>query len=420
MDNDTTIPTPEPTDVEPGSVTDAPTVASPAPQQAPYTAPAVAPVPVKPRSPMAVVVAVAIVIALLFGGAAGIGGAFLGSKLFRTSQQTVRVVNGDTEESVAAAAAAALPSVVNIDITGTVSDDESQLPTTHPDVPVAGNGSGVAFRETEDGGTYILTNDHVAAEAETLVVTDSTGERHDATLVGTDAETDIAVLKVDAKLPTIATGDSETLVVGQVVVAIGSPFGLQHSVTSGVISAIHRSLPDSTGSSTKYPLVDVIQTDAAINPGNSGGALVDRSGALIGIPSAIYSNSGANDGIGFAIPVKAVLRVAEALIETGSVEHPFLGISGQSVTPAFAKTEKLPVNEGAYVAETTKGTEAEKAGLRKGDIIVKLDSTKIRSMDDLILAVRRKTVGDTVVLSLYRDGKLIEVDMKVGVKPANL
>jgi S1-C subfamily serine protease len=369
---------------------------------------------------MGAVIAVAIVVALLFGGAAGLGGAFLGSKLFKTSQQSVTVVKGDTEESVAAAAAAALPSVVNIDITGTVSDSESQLPTTHPDVPVTGNGSGVAFRATDDGGTYILTNDHVAAGADTLVVTDSTGERHDATLVGTDAETDIAVLKVDAKLPVIATGDSEQLVVGQLVVAIGSPFGLQHSVTSGVVSAIHRSLPDSTGSSTKYPLVDVIQTDAAINPGNSGGALVDRTGALVGIPSAIYSSSGANDGIGFAIPVKAVLRVADALIETGSVEHPFLGISGQSVTAAFAKTEKLPVNEGAYVVEITKGTEAEKAGLRKGDVIVKLDSTTIRSMDDLILAVRRKTVGDTVVLSLYRDGKLIEVDMKVGVKPANL
>ncbi len=434
MDNDTTLPTPDPTDAEPTLATDAtvgvtpdvivestaaetPEPSSELPAVATPVAPAAQP---RPRSPMGTVIAVAIVVALLFGGAAGVGGAYLGSKVFKTTKQTVTVVKGDTEESVAAAAAAALPSVVNIDITGTVTDNESQLPTTHPDVPVTGNGSGVAFRAADDGGTYILTNDHVAADAKTLVVTDSTGERHDATVIGTDAETDIAVLRVDAKLPTIATGDSEQLVVGQLVIAIGSPFGLQHSVTSGVVSAIHRSLPDSTGSSTKYPLVDVIQTDAAINPGNSGGALVDRTGALIGIPSAIYSNSGANDGIGFAIPVKAALRVADALIKTGSVEHPFLGISGQTVTVDFAKTEKLPVNEGAYIVETTKGTEAEKAGLRKGDVVVKLDSTTIRSMDDLILAVRRKAVGDTVVLSLYRDGKLIEVDMKVGVKPADL
>jgi len=233
---------------------------------------------------------------------------------------------------------------------------------------------------------------------------------------------DLAVIKIDAGKPLdpVRIGNSDGVQVGDWAVAIGSPFGLQHSVTAGVVSAIHRSLPDTSGSSSKYPLVDVIQTDAAINPGNSGGALVDRTGALVGIPSAIYSSSGANDGIGFAIPINAALRVADSLIKTGTVEHPFLGISGQTVTAQLAKTDKLPVTEGAYVVEITKGTEAEKAGLKKGDVIVKLDSTPIRSMDDLILAVRRQTVGDTVTLSLYRAGKLIEVPMKVGVKPANL
>ncbi len=423
MDNDTSLPTPDPTipatepivsepesavsEAEPPLEIATPTVAQTPPQPAPK------------RPGLGTVIAVALVIAILFGGAAGIGGAYLGNRLFQTSKQTLTVVKGDTEEAVAAAAQAALPSVVNIDITGEVVD-ESALPTSHPSVPVTGNGSGVAFRATDDGGTYILTNDHVVADAKTIVVTDPEGNHHDATLVGTDPETDIAVVKVDVKLPVVATGDSEKLVVGQMVIAIGSPFGLQHSVTSGVISAIHRSPPDSSGSDTKYPLVDVIQTDAAINPGNSGGALIDRTGALVGIPSAIYSSSGANDGIGFAIPVKAALRVADALITSGKVEHPFLGISGQTVTADFAKTEKLPVTEGAYVVETTKGTEAAKAGLKKGDVIVKLDDTTIRSMDDLILAVRRKAIGDTVTLSLYRDGKLIEVAMKVGVKPANL
>ena len=382
-----------------------------------------APAPAAARRPLSAgaVIAIAVVVALLFGTVAGLGGAWAGLVLFSQKQNVVTVVKGSTEEGVAAAAAAALPSVVNIDTTGeTASDEESLLPTTHPSVPVMGSGSGVAFRAVDGGGTYVLTNDHVVSDATTITVTTPDGERHAAKIVGTDPETDIAVVKIDVDVPVIAAGDSEKLVVGQLVIAIGSPFGLQHSVTSGVVSAMHRSLPDSTGSSTAYPLVDVIQTDAAINPGNSGGALVDRTGALMGIPSAIYSESGANDGVGFAIPVKAALRVADALIKDGSVKHPFLGISGQTVNAEFAAAENLPAEEGAYVAEVPKGTEAEKAGLRKGDLIVKLDSTTIRSMDDLILAVRRTSVGDTVTLSLYRDDALIEVEMKVGVKPANL
>ncbi len=416
-DNDTPLPTPEPIAPEPA--------AEPTRSEAPAPVSAAAPSPAPPTAPsrqpsIGAFIAIAIVVALFFGGAAGVGGAFFGNRILQPTRRTVTVVKGDTQEAVAAAAAAALPSVVNIDITGKVSNDESLLPTSHPDVPVSGTGSGVAFREGDNGGTYILTNDHVVADAKTIVVTDPAGNRHDATLVGADAETDIAVIKVNAKIPVIETADSEKLVVGQMVVAIGSPFGLQHSVTAGVVSAIHRSLPDASGSSAIYPLVDVIQTDAAINPGNSGGALVDRAGALVGIPSAIYSSSGANDGVGFAIPVNAALRVADALITSGKVEHPFLGISGQTMTPDFAKTEKLPVTEGAYVVETTKGTQAEKAGLRKGDVIVRLNTTTIRSMDDLILAVRRQAVGDTVTLGLYRNGKLIELEMKVGVKPAGL
>jgi len=403
--------------MEPAPVNDP---ALPDPTTSQNVLPLAPPVSRRPLSAGAVV-AISLVVALVFGTAAGLGGTWVGLSLLGQKQNTVTVVEGSTEEDVAAAAGAALPAVVNVDITGeATAEEESLLPTTHPSVPVVGNGSGVAFRAIDDGGTYILTNDHVVADATTIVVTGSDGERHEAELVGTDAETDIAVIRIDADIPVIETGDSEELVVGQLVIAIGSPFGLQHSVTSGVVSAMHRSLPDSSGSSTVYPLVDVIQTDAAINPGNSGGALVDRLGKLVGIPSAIYSESGANDGVGFAIPVKAALRVADALIKDGSVEHPFLGISGQTVDAAFAAAEDLPAEEGAYVAEVTKGTEAEKAGVLKGDLIVKLDTTTIRSMDDLILAVRRKAIGDTVTLSLYRDGKLIEIEMKVGVKPANL
>ncbi|MCX8007843.1 MAG: trypsin-like peptidase domain-containing protein, partial [Coriobacteriia bacterium] len=269
-------------------------------------------------------------------------------------------------------------------------------------------------------GTYLITNQHVIEDADEIVVTDSTGERYRGTLVGEDEETDIAVVKVEADIPLIALGDSEKLVVGQLVVAIGSPFGLQHSVSAGVVSAIHRSLPDYAENANRYPLVDVIQTDAAINPGNSGGALVDRTGALVGIPAAIFTDTGADDGVGFAIPVKTAARVATEIIETGSAKHPFLGIEGMTVTPDLVAEKGLPVEEGAYVVNVTKGTQAEKAGIKPGDVIVKLDDTPIRSMDDLLLAVRRREVGESVTLSLWRGGKQIEISMKVGVKPKDL
>ncbi|MDI6843176.1 MAG: trypsin-like peptidase domain-containing protein [Anaerosomatales bacterium] len=376
----------------------------------------------RPRVPWGRVLAVAALVAALFGLAGGYGGWLLAQRAgVAPSAGTVRVVSGTTEEAVAAAAAAAVPSVVNIDVTTQeTSDSGSGLPKDHPAVPVTGNGSGVAFKRTPEGGTYILTNQHVVAGADTIVVTDSTGERHKGTVVGEDEETDIAVVKVDAEIPLIKIGDSEKLVVGQLVVAIGSPFGLQHSVTAGVVSAIHRSLPDFAENAKRYPLVDVIQTDAAINPGNSGGALVDRTGALVGIPAAIFTETGADNGVGFAIPVKTAVRVATEIIETGSAKHPFLGIEGMTVTPELAKEKKLPVEEGAYIVNVTKGTEAEKARLKPGDVIVKLDDAPIRSMDDLLLAVRRRAVGDTVTLTLWRDGKQMQVTMKVGVKPKDL
>ncbi|MEN6429774.1 MAG: trypsin-like peptidase domain-containing protein [Coriobacteriales bacterium] len=399
-------------------------------ETAPLTPAPPAPAPAQPAqstpasTPWAVLIAVVVGVALIVGAAAGLGMASLGARWLAQDggdAKTVRVVSGDTDEPVAAAAAAAVPSVVNIDITARVSSDTSDtgLPADHPEVPITGNGSGVAFRVAEKS-TYIVTNAHVVSDASKITVTDSSGETRKAELIGADEETDIAVVKVDAVIPAIALGDSEKLVVGQMLVAIGSPYGLQHSVTSGVVSAIHRSLPDYSGTSNKYPLVDVIQTDAAINPGNSGGALVDRNGKLVGIPTAIFSNSGANDGIGFAVPVKTAMRVAGEIIDKGRAQHPFLGISGQTVTPELAAEKHLPVTEGAYVVEVSKGTEAEKAGILAGDVVVKLDDTTIRSMDDLLLAVRRMSVGDTVQLFVWRDGKQIEIKMKVGVKPENL
>jgi len=366
------------------------------------------------------VVAIAVLLSLIFGSVAGAGAAYVIWSVLPEdgSSQEISLVGESTEEVVAAVAAVATPSIVNIQVTG----DSSQggLPPGHPDALVQGEGSGVAYKEAPDGGTYIITNNHVVEGADEILVTDSTGEQYPGELVGADSETDIAVVMVDAKIPTIEIGDSEELVVGQLAVAIGSPFGLEGTVTSGIVSALHRPLTGVSGDGNEYPYVDSIQTDAAINPGNSGGALIDRDGRLIGIPSAIMTETGTSEGVGLAIPVNTAVNAADQLIEKGRVDTPFLGILGQTVDETLVKEESLPVDEGAYVAEVTPDTEAEKAGLQSGDVIVALDDMRIRTMDDLVLAVRRKAVGDTVTLTLWRDGEKIEVEMKVGVKPQDV
>ncbi|MDT8433734.1 MAG: trypsin-like peptidase domain-containing protein [Anaerosomatales bacterium] len=375
------------------------------------------------------VIAIAIVVALIVGGLAGGVGGFASGWLASharggsSSTGTLQVLPPETDEPVVAAAAAALPSVVNIDVSASqVSpEDSNALPESHPGVPLRGNGSGVAFRSSEDGGTYILTNAHVVENAEDIFVTGTDRERRRGELIGADAETDIAVVKIAASLPLIEIGDSDEIEVGQSATAIGSPFGLSHSVTSGVISAIGRSLPGGIGSQRNvYPLVDVIQTDAAINPGNSGGALVDRVGQLIGVNTAIYSDTGASGGIGFAVPVNTAIRIADQLIDSGIAQHPFLGIIGQDVTPEFAAADGLDVDEGAYVVEPIEGTKAEVAGIVTGDVIVSLNEVPIRSMDDLLLQVRRHRIGEVVTLEIWRGGELIEVEMEVGIKPADL
>ncbi len=369
------------------------------------------------------IVAIAVILSLFIGAAAGAVGGYAAYRLAppvsNTSGGTIELVGDATEEVVAAAAVVALPSVVNIDVAGGQSLGESLSPG-HPDVPIQGEGSGVAYKEAPEGGTYIITNNHVIEDATEIVVTDSTGERYPAELVGGDSDSDIAVIRVDADIPTIETGDIDSLMVGQLAVAIGSPFGLEHSVTSGVISALHRPLTEFGGGEGEYPYIDSIQTDAAINPGNSGGALVDRQGRLIGIPSAIYSNTGVSDGVGLAIPVDRATNAAEELIEKGRVDTPFLGVIGQTVSPALVTEEDLPVDEGAYIVELSPESEAEKAGVQPGDVIVAVDDARVRSMDDLVLAVRRRAVGDEVTLKLWRDGEQIELDMKIGVKPDNV
>lgn len=424
-------PTPVPGDVD-ATVLSSTEEAAPEVSQgpaAPEPAGASTPAPPVPQAShthggiVAICVAIAaagVLLSVLAGGLAGLAS----SEITGTSGGSgtaASIIASAGQEPVAAAAAVALPSVVNIDVTG--SSNKSGLPTGHPDVPTGGTGSGVAFRATADGETYILTNNHVVDGASKIVVTSANGESLDGKLVGTDPQTDIAVVKVSKRLPLITIADSEKLTVGQLVVAIGSPFGLQDSVSSGVISALHRSLTSSYSNSatgTAYPLVDVIQTDAAINPGNSGGALLDRRGSLIGIDSAIYTESGSSAGVGFAIPSKAAARIADELISSGKARHPFLGVEGRTVTETVAKSAGLAKAEGASVERVIAGTGAAKAGLRKGDIVIALNGQPIRTMDDLILAVRRAQVGDVVSLTVWRDRAQTTIKMTVGDKPANL
>ncbi len=381
------------------------------------------------KSGVGVAILIATILALIVGSFAGLAAGFLGARLAGGGSlnvvrpTSVTVVPSKTPEPVVGASAAALPTVVNIDVAGATQESTSSaLPQGHPNVPISGNGSGVAYKATADGGTYIVTNNHVVENAATIVVKSPEGGRWNAKLVGRDPDTDIAVVQISGKLPVIKVADSSKLQVGQTAIAIGSPFGLEHSVTQGVVSALGRSLLEFGNSSQgQYPLVDVIQTDAAINPGNSGGALVDRAGKLIGINTAIFGGNGdANAGIGFAVPSNTAARVANQIISGGKVEHPFIGVIGETVTPELAKSRKLDAEQGALVIDFTQGSPAKTAGVKTGDVIVSINGKRVTSMDDLVLQVRRNGVGDTVQLEINRNGQTQTIPVKVGEKPSGL
>jgi S1-C subfamily serine protease len=267
-------------------------------------------------------------------------------------------------------------------------------------------GTGSAIILTEDG--RLVTNAHVVDGASQVDVTLADGSSYEATVVGTDATSDLAVLQLDATgLPAATLADGLPQV-GDTAVAIGSPFGLEGSVTAGIVSALDRSLSDGTST-----LTGLVQTDAAINPGNSGGALVDRQGRIIGVNTAIYSPSGANDGVGFAVPATTVATVVDQLVAGGEVTWPVLGIGGQDVDPALAAAYDLPTDEGVLVAAVSDGTGAAEAGLQPGDIIVELDDAPITSMTDLTTAIRANEVGDTVDVALLRDGAPLTVSVEL-------
>ena len=278
-----------------------------------------------------------------------------------------------------------------------------------------GNGSGVIIRE--DG--YILTNDHVVAGADRLYVTIGVDELP-ATVVGRDPSSDLAVIRIEsADLPAAELGSSADLRVGQPVVAIGSPFGLDKTVTTGIISALGRTSFMESAESELTAYTSLIQTDAAINPGNSGGALVDALGRVVGINTLIESPSGdygapQSAGIGFAIPIDYAALIAEDLITTGRATHPYMGVSTFTITPPIADQYALPVEEGALVQEIQAGSPADAGGIERGDIILRIAGTRIESTEDVFTTVRGRRVGETVTVDVVRDGAELSLQVTLG------
>src|SRR5688572_26262996 len=308
------------------------------------------------------------------------------------------------------------PAVVNIATRGTIRERSPQNPLLEDpffrrffDIPDMGPrerqfqsaGSGVIF-DAKNG--YIVTNAHVVDNATEITVTLQDGRDLAATVLGSDVPSDVAVLKVAPEnLIQVAMGDSTKIEVGDYVVAIGNPFGLQHTVTSGIVSGLGRSGINPDG------YEDFIQTDASINPGNSGGALVNIKGELVGINSAILSRSGGNIGIGFAIPVNMARGVMDQLLKYGEVKRGLLGVSIYSLTPDTAKALNLPSTQGVLVSQVSEGSAADRAGIKAGDVITSINNQPIKSNSELRNAIGLSRIGDKLDVALIRDRKPLRV-----------
>ncbi len=363
------------------------------------------------------------------------------------------------EEQLIALYNSANPSVVSVQVRQTVTREVSlpqfpELPQIpgFPELPrflwpqtpnqrqqqqyVYGQGSGFVY----DRDGHIVTNYHVAGEADQIRVIFADGTAVEATLVGADPDSDLAVIKVDpAKAPELQPlplGDSEALQVGQMVVAIGNPFGLSGTMTSGIISALGRMLPSqaATADGSRFNITDIIQTDAAINPGNSGGPLLNLAGEVIGVNTAIESTTRQNAGIGFAVPSKTVSRVVPVLIAEGRYAHPWLGISGTTVNATIREAMNLPEDQtGVLIASVDNTGPAARAGLLGssrdarvddttikvgGDIIVSVDGRPVVTFDDLLDYISNETeVGQTITLGILRNGQLSEVRVTLAPRP---
>jgi S1-C subfamily serine protease len=295
-------------------------------------------------------------------------------------------------------------------------------------------GTGFVF---DDNG-HIVTNTHVISGSNNLAVTFFDGTVYRATVLGTDPFTDLAVLYVKdvpaEKLVPLPLADSTTIRVGEQVAAIGNPFGLSSSMTSGIVSGTGRTIPSQNSGPLQFFIPDIIQTDAPINPGNSGGPLLNTRGEVIGINTAIRSTTGEFAGIGFAVPSNTIAKILPALIETGKFNHPWVGISGRDMSPGLASALELDEPRGILVVEVVPGGPAEKAGIRGGDnptriegqtvplggdIILELDGNQIRKLDDILVYLQReKTVGDTVDVTVLRDGQLMNIELHLEARPS--
>jgi serine protease DegQ len=274
--------------------------------------------------------------------------------------------------------------------------------------PQVGLGSGVIV----SGDGYLLTNNHVIAGADDIEVMLADGRQARAKLVGTDPETDVAVLKIELdRLPAIAFGNADALQVGDVVLAIGNPFDVGQTVTSGIVSALGR---NKLGINI---FENFIQTDAAINPGNSGGALVDATGNLLGINTAIYSRTGGSLGIGFAIPVTTARQVMEALVRDGQVTRGYLGVEQRDLTPEIAQTLNLPVKAGVLITGVVQNGPASTGGLRPGDVVVSVAGAPVVNTYQLLNAVASLKPKAVAPIGLQRGNQALTVDVTVGLRP---
>ena len=303
------------------------------------------------------------------------------------------------------------PGVVNIATTGTVRIQENPLfndpffqhfferPSQPRHRKTQSLGSGVIV-DAKNG--YIITNNHVIDKADEIRVTLRNGETHSAKLIGTDPESDVAIIQIEAKsLTAIPLANSEELQVGDFAIAIGNPFGLGQTVTSGIISALERSGLGIEG------YENFIQTDASINPGNSGGALVNLKGELIGINTAIFSKSGGNIGIGFAIPINMANDIMQQLLTSGEVKRGRLGAQAQDLTPQLAKAFNIPFRRAAVVSHVEKGSAADLAGLKTGDIITKLNGKNVRDANNLRNTLGLLRIGQSVTMTVLREDKTL-------------
>ena len=369
--------------------------------------------------------AVTISLAILF-----VGRIFFPQLLDKPNQEiVVKQVNAETKKiplagSYSLAAKKAMPAVVNIFTSKNVTLNPHQKYLDDPlfrqffgdqledmeNPPQPDNSLGSGVIVSEQG--LILTNNHVVAAADEIEIALSDGRKMSAKVVGTDPDTDLALIKVDAdNLPAITFSSSDTLSVGDVVLAIGNPFGVGQTVTQGIVSALGR---NHLGINTYE---NFIQTDASINPGNSGGALIDAEGNLVGINSAIYSRSGGSMGIGFAIPVTLARQVMEQIISQGDVTRGWIGIEAQDITPELAESFKLTRTQGSLIAGVLRNSPADKAGLRAGDVLLEIEGKEVTDSGSMLNLIAVLKPNQKAVLKIARAEKTLNVPIIVGKRP---